>query len=83
MAIKEALVLIAPDFAKLFQIFSFASHHTSVDVLLQNNSQGHEQPIAFFSKSLQAKALKYDVVEKKAYALVKVVKTLSSHLVGS
>ena len=50
--VKQALpktpVLISPDFSKDFYIFSFASEHTIVDVLLQKNPQGQEQPIAFF-----------------------------------
>lgn len=54
-AIKEALtktsILKSPDFKKDFIFFSFASEHTIAVVLMQNNDQGYEQPIAFFSKS--------------------------------
>jgi hypothetical protein len=49
--ISEALVLERPDYLKEFFIFSFASEHTLVVVLLQKNEEGFEQPIAFFSKS--------------------------------
>jgi len=56
-AIKEALtktpVLISPDFNKDIIIFSFASEHTIVAVLLQKNNQGYEQPIVVFIKSLR------------------------------
>lgn len=65
------------------QIFLFASFHTVVVVLLQNNSEGFEQPIAFFSKSLQSAELKYDLNEKRAYALVKAVKAFRSYLMGA
>ena len=55
--IKQALnktpVLISPDFKKDFIIFSFASEHTIVVVLLQKNEQGFEKPIDFFSKTLR------------------------------
>jgi hypothetical protein len=51
-ALVEAPVLVSPDYAKEFFIFSFASEETIVAVLLQKNEEGHEQPIAFFSKSL-------------------------------
>jgi hypothetical protein len=51
-ALVEALVLVIPDYAKDIFIFSFAFEETIVVVLLQNNQEGHEQPIAFFSKSL-------------------------------
>jgi hypothetical protein len=48
----EAPVLVTPDYAKEFFIFSFTSEETNVAVLLQKNEEGHEQPIAFFSKPL-------------------------------
>ena len=40
-------------------------------VLLQKNKEGLEQPIAFFSKTLRDYELKYSILEKQAYALVK------------
>jgi len=78
-----APVLKSPDFSKPFQLFSFASFHTIVACLLQKNDDGFEQPIAFFSMSLQASELKYDIMEKQAYALVRVVKSFRPYLVGS
>jgi hypothetical protein len=48
----EAPILVNPDYGKEVFIFSFTSEETIVVVLLQNNEEGHEQPIAFFSKSL-------------------------------
>lgn len=81
--IKEAPILKSPNFSKPFQVFSFASYHTIVAVVLQKNEEGHEQPIAFFSKSLQASELNYDINEKQAYALVKAVKSFRPYLVGA
>ena len=57
-AIKNASILRTPDYTKPMHIFSFASFHTVAAVLLQKNEEGFEQPIAFFSKSLQAAELK-------------------------
>jgi hypothetical protein len=51
-ALVEAPVLVSPDYAKEFFIFSFAFEETIVAVLLQKNEEGHEHPIAFFIKSL-------------------------------
>lgn len=82
-AIKEAPVLKFPNFSKPFQVFSFASFHTIAAVMLQNNDEGHEQPVAFFSKTLQASELNYDLNEKQAYALVKTVKYFRPYLVGA
>lgn len=63
-AIKEDHVLKSLGFSKPFQLFSFVSFYTIVVVLLQKNEDGHEQPIAFFSKILQASELNYDIIEK-------------------
>lgn len=41
-AIKQALVLKAPNFSKPFQVFSFDSFHTVVVVMLQKNNEGYE-----------------------------------------
>jgi hypothetical protein len=59
-------------------IFSFASENTIVVVLLQRNEQGYEQPISFFRKTLRDSELKYDIIEKQAYALVKALKSFQS-----
>ena len=86
-AISEAPVLVSPDFEKDFLVFSYASEHTIAIVLLQNNDQGEEQLIAFFNKMLRDGELKYDIMEKQAYALIKALKyfriyILHSHLVA-
>ena len=77
-ALTEAPVVISPDYLRDFHIFSFASEHTVVGVLLQKNEQGFEQPIAFYSKILRDASLKYDIMEKQAYALIKSVKEIHS-----
>ena len=86
-ALIQAPVLISPDFTKDFLIFSFASEHTMAIVLLQKGPEGQEQPIAFFSKELRDAPLKYNIMEKQAYALVKALKyfrlyILHSHIIS-
>ena len=73
-AISEAPVLVSPNFSKDFIIFSFASEHTIAGVLLQKNQEGNEQPIAFYNKTLRDAPLKYNIMEKQAYALVQALK---------
>lgn len=80
IAFTEALVLVSPDYSIPFYIFSFASPHTIAAVLLQKNNEGHEQPIAFFSQVLREAELKYNILEKQAYALVKALKALRVHV---
>ena len=67
-------MLVSPDFDKYFLVFSYASEHTIAAILLQKNDQGEEHPIAFFSKMLRYGELKYDIMEKQAYALIKALK---------
>jgi hypothetical protein len=73
-ALTEAPLLISPNYSKEFMIFSFASFHTLVVFLLQKNTEGLEQPISFFSRALRDVEVRYDLMEKKAYALFKSLK---------
>jgi hypothetical protein len=82
-ALTQAPVLISPDYTKDFYLFSFASEHTIAIVLLQKNSEGHEQPIAFFNKSLRDVALNYNIMEKQAFALVKAIKDFRVYILHS
>jgi hypothetical protein len=79
----DAPVLISPDYSKEFLIFSFASNDTLVVVLLQKNSDGMEQPISFFSRDLRDVEVRYDIMEKQAYALVKSLKDFRVYVLHS
>ena len=74
MTLTEAPVLVSLDFTREFLTFSFASEDTLAVVLLQKNKDGLEQPIAFFSKTLKDSELKYSILEKQPYSLVKDLK---------
>jgi hypothetical protein len=82
-ALTEAPVLISPDYSKDFLIFSFASFDTVAVVLLQKNVEGLEQPISFFSRALRDVEVKYDIMEKQAYALVKALKSFRVYVLQS
>jgi len=73
-ALNEAHMLISLDYSKDFFIFSFASFDTVAVVLLQRNVEGLEQPISFLNQTLRDVEVKYDMMEKQAYTLVKSVK---------
>ena len=81
--ISEAPVLASPDSTKDFLIFSFASEHTIAAVLLQKNEEGFEWPITFFSKSLRDVELKYDILEKQAYVMLKSLKAFITYVLHS
>jgi hypothetical protein len=82
-ALVEAPVLASPNYTKDLFIFSFASGETIVVVLLQKNKEGNEQPITFFSRSLRDVELKYDILEKNSYALVKALKAFMVYVLQS
>jgi hypothetical protein len=82
-SIGEAPVLVSPDYLKEFLIFSFAYEHTIATVLLQKNNDVFEQPISFFSKIPRDEELKYDILEKQAYAMVKALKSFRTYVLHS
>ncbi|XP_057863203.1 uncharacterized protein LOC131071404 [Cryptomeria japonica] len=67
--IVEAPVLVSPDYARPFYVYSFSSEHTCAAVLTQKNEDKDEHPIAFMSAPLKDAELRYPNVEKQAYAL--------------
>jgi hypothetical protein len=81
--IGEAPILVSPDYTKEFLIFSFASKHTVVAILPQKNEDIYEQPITFFNKSLRDEELRYDILEKQAYAMVKALKSFRTYVLHS
>jgi hypothetical protein len=64
VALPKSPILASPDFTKYFLLFSFASEHTIVGVLLQKDEQDFEKPIAYFSRTLHDAPLRYDIMEK-------------------
>eukprot|EP00253_Pinus_taeda_P009480 PITA_09480 len=76
----EAPTLFSPDYSKEFHIFSFASKDTLAAVLLQADEEGSEHPVAFFSKTLRDAELRYDIIEKQAYALIRSLKAFRIYI---
>eukprot|EP00253_Pinus_taeda_P025311 PITA_25311 len=83
IALTITPLLTSPKFDRDFIIFSFASEHTIVVVLLQKDDLGCEKPIAFFNKALRDAPLKYQIMEKQAYALVKAIKEFKFYILYS
>ena len=76
-------MLISLDCTKDFHIFSFASGHTVAGVLLQKNVDNLEQPIAFYSKILRDATLRYDIMDKQDYSLVRALKEFKVYILHS
>jgi hypothetical protein len=83
LALTKSHVLANPDFTKDFLLFSFASEHTIYGVLLQKDEKGFKKPIAYFSRTLHDDPLKYDIMEKHAYTLVKALKEFRTYILHS
>lgn len=81
-ALSIAQVLISPDYTQDFILFSFASEHTMAAVLMQKRDQV-ENPIAFFNRTIRDAALKYNIIEKRALALVKALKDFRVYVLHS
>lgn len=86
-ALDTAPIFESPYYAKDFIILFFASEHTIAMVLMHKIQQGNEQPITFFSIGLRDSSLKYNIMQKKVYALVKYLKdfrvyVLHSHVIA-
>eukprot|EP00253_Pinus_taeda_P029486 PITA_29486 len=81
-ALSTAQVLISPDYKQDFILFSLASEHTMAVVLMQKRDQ-IEKPIAFFGRTIKGAALKYNIIEKQALALVKALKDLLVYILHS
>ena len=50
---------------------------------MQKNDQGYQQPIDIFSKAPRDAPLKYNIMEKQAYALVKALKDFRVYILHS
>jgi len=82
-SLREAPLLINPYYNKEFIIFPFYSTRTIFAVLLYKNHEENEQPIEFFSRALRDAELKYSIMEKHAYALIKGLKSFQYYVLHS
>lgn len=62
------------DFKKDFIIYCYALEHTTSGILLQKNIDNEEVPISFMSVPIKKHELKYSLIEKQAYVVVKAIK---------
>ena len=63
-------ILMAPDFSKAFKLAIDASDIGVGGVLIQEDDQGIDHPVSFFSKKLNCHQQKYSTIEKETLALV-------------
>lgn len=82
-AITKALVLVHPDYTKEFIIYYYASKHTMSAILMQENREQIQAPIAFMSIPLKNQELKYSQIEKHASAVMRALKNFRFYVLYS
>eukprot|EP00253_Pinus_taeda_P003642 PITA_03642 len=61
----------------------FCRADTLAVILLQADEEGSEHPVVLFSKTLRDAKLRYDIIEKQAYALIKSLKAFRVYILYS
>lgn len=75
-------VLSAPDFSQPFKLEVDASAAGAGAVLLQEDHQGIDHPVSYFSRKFNKHQLKYSTIEKEALALLFAVQHFEVYLVS-
>ncbi|KAH9295059.1 hypothetical protein KI387_038647 [Taxus chinensis] len=81
-AISQAPNLVNPDFSKDFVLYAFGGGDTISAILAQQNKEGLEQPVAFFSQGLEEYETRYSFIEKHVLAVIRSLKKFK-HLVSN
>lgn len=68
--LASAPILMAPNFSRLFVLYTDANDVGIEAVLVQADDSGVEHPVAFFSKKLRPDQVCYSTIEKETLALV-------------
>jgi len=68
--LQSALVLAAPDFRSSFKLTVDASGVAAGAVLLQEDDEGVEHPVCYFSKKFNKNQRNYSTIEKECLALL-------------
>ena len=68
--LRNEPVLMAPNFPKEFKLAVDASDTGAGSVLMQEDSNGVDQPVSYFSKKLNKHQKNYSTVEKECLSLI-------------
>ena len=81
--LMDSPVLKAPDFDKPFKLYCDASDIGVGSVLVQDDSEGIEHPVCFYSKKLDKAQRNYSTIEKEALSLLLALKHFEVYVEGS
>jgi hypothetical protein len=81
--ISSASIFLKLDFEREFTIYTNATEEVVYVVLMQNDDQDNEKPVAYMSQSLSDDEFKYYFIEKHDFSLVKVVDKFFYFILGN
>ena len=81
--LKSAPVLLAPDFDKCFKLAVDASDVGIGAVLLQEDNNGIDHPVCYFSKKFNKHQKNYSTIEKECLALILAIQQFEVYLTSS
>jgi hypothetical protein len=76
--INSTPVLAKPDFEKEFTIYTNSIEEVVSAILMQNDDQGNEKPMAYMSQSLSNDEFKYSFIENMLSLLLKLLKSFTT-----
>ena len=81
--LKSAPVLLAPDFDKCFKLAVDASDVGIGAILLQEDNNGIDHPVCYFSKKFNKHQKNYSTIEKECLALILAIQQFAVYLTSS
>ena len=81
--LKSAPVLLAPDFDKCFKLAVDASDVGIGALLLQEDDNGIDHPVCYFSKKFNKHQKNYSTIEKECLALILAIQQFEVYLTSS
>ena len=78
--LKSTPVLLAPDFDKSFKLAVDASDIGAGAVLIQEDSNGVDHPVSYFSKKFNKQQRNYSTIEKECLALILAIQHFEIYL---
>ena len=78
--LKSTPVLLAPDFDKSFKLAVDASDIGAGAVLIQEDNNGVEHPVSYFSKKFNKQQRNYSTIEKECLALILAIQHFEIYL---
>jgi hypothetical protein len=73
---------VKPNFEKDLIIYTNATKETISAILMQNDDQNNEKPVAYMSQNLSDDEIKYYYIEKHAFTLLKSIEKFIHFILG-